>query len=1194
MDDDCHPGLENKTISVACNGQQFALATHNGIFIRSESNHGQQYCTIHAGVSNAFRSALALPYVPRNRLAISQQSKINVYDTATGLSTHAFAGTGRTVTCLAWSYSPDSLLASGTIDGALAIWTLKDASRPIYQLPPFGISCQAVAFSTIDQTILASAHDSTIIIWSLKHRHKPLHTLCVGYVKVIRLAWHPVITGRLLTVCTDNVVRVWDVSAILSRRSGYKVEDTNQNVFAVTGEPHISIHPIATLSGTSAIVTAEWLGEHGLVALAANGFVAQCFSFGPDWEMLHEVWHLNLEAPADTVVVSQRQGSTVLITASKFNSQITPVPGAILDSVGGYVYPSLSTTSTDAQDFAKSFATCRSTPKSKPKASVVGGAVMRPVSIEAFRKEKLNNAKTSEQFHQRHRRDNDRSKETIISPTCDSTITLQSTPKSRVTLGEVEPPKDRARESVSPMPFLSPSIPDRASTIGLPPIDASLHLPPSRHASFDSDAPTNGNESDSDDETFTNGKSSGVFIPSGVSVPLPKECGALFGPSGHLLTFFPYKPRPLSPQMDKFVASQRAEHGFRARLMARVFESFGNLLMDYKRPEEQSDLESNESSEPDTLDSIEDLPDFLLHPSSFSAKPSWNSKMSPTKPVFRQKEQQHEIIVRVSEIDCSLTLSTVAAANYRVLCQKEESGSQLCRHNALVAESAGLNDTSDMWLLMAMLIEDYVPLEVVNAAEYGEEPGGDIIVLARMANSSLHNDADASLQGLTGRTKLHGKLRWADHPLGAFWFIRKLFDWAEHRADVQMLACISAVLAGSRASFTGVHSTAQESELKVLPASGVAYNLCTEMVYDSSPHERAVPHFLKESSTAGMYTSPTKLIPSFEASSREPSQPPTPHIESTVITPPLSLPSIPQHGTKQPFSGSGSASPEFHRSSFSAAARHYAQSITDKIASYGTSPPDKKKSSISPKTPELSSSLPGVSGSWSKSVSFATTSTDRDGQLSRRFESSDGGYDSDKTIEDSSVPQTPRSPHAPVAVYLSNSDSFSDRTSGAVELPLLPPDILVKSTVWCRHYAEQLRCSGFPMQAAEMEKASGLINPVPPEQKRSDSVVPAQVIGKRKASCSICDIIIRKLEQICAACLHTCHFRCLEEYLASLNAEIFECPSGCGCLCADVPFEPTDLVLNETEHASVIKVVRKMPSFTDPTRWRAKIEGDSW
>ncbi|KXL42489.1 hypothetical protein M433DRAFT_1226 [Acidomyces richmondensis BFW] len=1192
MDEAFHSKFGNNTICFDSNGKQFAFATHRGIFIRSQDNHGKNYCTIGAGFSNAFKPALALPPAARNRIAISQQSKITIFDTTTGLSTHTLAGTGRAVTSLAWSYCPDSLLASGTIDGALAIWSLKDPSQPIHQLPPLGIACQAVTFSTIDQTVIASAHDDHVVIWSLKNRYKPLHTLSVGQEKVIRLAWHPVISGRLLTVSTDGVVQIWDVSAVFSRRAGCNFEDGDHNVSAVTGETHTTTHPIATLRGSSTIVNAEWLGEHGFVALTANGLVAQCFSFGADWEMLHEVWHLNLDQPADTVVVSQRQGSTVLITASKFNSQVTPVPGAILDSVGGHVQPCLSATSIDAQDLAKISVASRSPPHSNERILKTGGGVMRPVSIQALGEKNAIHSKTSGQLHQRSCKACEKSKETTCPATSDSIVSTLSTPRSRAIFSDNEPSKDRTGASGSPMPFLSPSVPARASTTELPLIDSSLHLPPLQHTSFDSDVLRTGNESDSDDETFTNGKCSGDFMPGGVSVPLPKACGALFGPSGHLLTFFPYKPQSSSPQTVKFATSQSAEHLFKTRLLARVFETFGNLVADYRRPGEQSDLDSNGSSEPTTPQSIGDLPEFALYPSSFSAKPSWNSKASPTKPVFRQKEAQHEIIVSVSEMDCSVTSSTIVAAKYRVLCQKGESGSLLCQHNALVAESAGLDDVSDMWRLMAMLIEDHVPLDVFNPMEYGENSGGDIIVLARTAISSLRNGSELPLHDLTSRTKLHGKLRWADHPFGARWLIRKIFDWAERRADIQMLACMSAVLAGGQSSLTNVYGTAQESELKFLPTFGITYNLRTELIGNDSPHERAVARFSTEPSTAGTYISPTKLISSLEASSREPSQPPTPHIESTASTPPLSLPSFSRQGTKMSLSASGSASPEIHRSSFSAAARHYAQSITDKIASYGTSPPDKKKSSISPNTPELSSSLPGMSGSWSKSVSFATGSTDKDGQLKGEFENSDCGYDSDKTIEDSSVPQTPKSPQAPITLHLSNCDSFTDRVSGVIELPLLPPDILLMGMVWCQHYAEQLRCAGLLIQAAEIEKASGLTHPVPTEQKRPSGVIPAPVIGQRKASCSICDTMIRKVEQVCSACLHTCHFRCLENYLESQNSVMFECPSGCGCHCADIPFELTDLLLSEKDRGNV--KIRKKSSFTDPSRWRAKIEGESW
>ncbi|KAI7248508.1 hypothetical protein KC335_g18305 [Hortaea werneckii] len=218
---------------------------------------------------------------------------------------------------------------------------------------------------------------------------------------------------------------------------------------------------------------------------------------------------------------------------------------------------------------------------------------------------------------------------------------------------------------------------------------------------------------------------------------------------------------------------------------------------------------------------------------------------------------------------------------------------------------------------------------------------------------------------------------------------------------------------------------------------------------------------------------------------------------------------------------SGSASPERYRGSFSAAAKYYAQSITDKFSSYGSSPPARRFGTSPSAANDLSTSVPTPHGSWSKSVSFASAATStigtaRNSQLSRSNTDAEG-YDSDKTIDDTSLPQTPKSANAPVLPRFFNVEAFADEVSGAAKSSLLPEDLAVKAVVWQEHYAELLRCWGLWMQAAELEKAAGLARPgVGIEDGWShDGVMPVSVPGQRKATCGICYAVIKGVQQLC-------------------------------------------------------------------------------
>jgi hypothetical protein len=295
----------------------------------------------------------------------------------------------------------------------------------------------------------------------------------------------------------------------------------------------------------------------------------------------------------------------------------------------------------------------------------------------------------------------------------------------------------------------------------------------------------------------------------------------------------------------------------------------------------------------------------------------------------------------------------------------------------------------------------------------------------------------------------------------------------------------------------------------------------------------------------------------------------------------------------------GSSSPEQQRSSFSAAARSYAQSVTDKIASsFGTSPPVRKTGTSPGTSNELSTSFPG--GSWpGKSVSFATTATSdttRGSLLSSSYDTKLEGaaYDSDRTIEDANMPYLPRSPGGPIAMTLKNQDQFADEVSGCARVKLIPDDLFAMTRLWCQYYAEQLRSWDLLFQAAELEKVAGITSTMPPSPSGTELSDNGPLLESTKRSgsriCSICHSSTSSVEQICPSCLHCSHVSCLAQYGQDLELMEFTCPTGCGCACSDLWYAEQEWIRSP----EVRPAFKKKTSFTDPRRWRARVEGDSW
>ncbi|KAK0931026.1 hypothetical protein LTR29_016494, partial [Friedmanniomyces endolithicus] len=801
---------------------------------------------------------------------------------------------------------------------------------------------------------------------------------------------------------------------------------------------------------------------------------------------------------------------------------------------------------------------------------------LRPISITQLRTELGSFPKTSKQLQRR------RGVSSSVNVAKRSTSTVAAdglvspaSPASRALTSSLELPKTREDdENDSPMPFLSPSIPARKPSPNTAPVlEESMDLPTLQNSSFDSLPSTVAQDSDSDDETFHGGmRNSTTFMPGGVNVPLPKACGALFGPSGQLLTFFPPKPRPPGVPYDRTPPAERSEHSNQGHRISQLFPTFGNLIAVRRiLGGGTDDEESLHESDVDSASESYELPEFAKHPSSSQIQTGWSNHTSPTKAAFVGQDLR-KIVVSVHELDLLAPSRPPAAHLYRNICERGKTESGLCRHNADVAEDAGIGDTASIWRLMALLLEDKVPLSLMAAA--GADT--DILLLARRAGSLLQSQPGTDPSDIQTHAEQYGKLRWAESPLGSAFLVRECFQWVERRADVQLLALLSAVLIEVEDNLATRNTTASQSILAP-PPTRVSH--VSPSKQPKGLGTRPVPLLRNESDPSGLvYASPTKLRRSPEAFSRAPSQSLISHIDSASSTPPLSLPL-----SRENFRLSGSASPENHRSSFSAAARQYAQSFGERFAAYGTSPP--LKTSTSPNLDELSTSLSAAAGgSWSKSVSFASTaSTARESQLSRSYTSQQemDGYDSDKTIDDSSLPHTPKFGLGPVVLHLPNSDMFTDDvTGGTATLSLIPRDLAAKAAAWRAYYAEQLRCWGLYMQAAELEKAAGTTHePLSSAKPHQPTVSFAPVPRQRKPSCTICFTLISQLAQICPACLHTTHPNCLAVYMATLDEkdeETFECPTGCGCACDRLLYECQELTVDKQDGSEVMKkVVRK-------------------
>ncbi|KAF2480823.1 hypothetical protein BDY17DRAFT_302459 [Neohortaea acidophila] len=1141
-------------------------------------------------------------------LAVPCGLQVCVFNVATRRLVHTIAGIGRVITFVTFAPNHAGALATGHIDGTVCIWQVDDPSHPQRRMTSDAGRCRGLAFNPSDESILACLSSELCQVFDLRRdAPQPLCVIPNHGSSPLALIWHRQHSKMLLVSYGNKVLDFYDLSSAISGSKGQQDSDSSDDedgdgVFGLLDGLPEMLRAAKSLTIDAPLTCMSWCGASTLLGLTTGGVTALLCQLDKD-DTLVSTEALQFERAITNV--STRTSPDDITTLCGIGED-----GLLCKTIDAFGEVEPSDHASSPSVLPKG--TTRYTPKQiAPPAST--SPTISPAPISLLQNEHATFARTSRQL-QRRRQSRKRSLSTEISPTPRNELpadTKPPAPSIPSMTSSLELPKPRATDDLaSPMPFISPSIPSRkVSPNEIPPL-AEGAIPMAHMPSLSSLPPTSAapdledDSEDSDDEAFvSNIRDSMLFLPGGINVPLPKACGALFAPNGQLLVFFPPKRKVASSRNEPAAPSPLQKENVTQR-MVKLFPTFGALDGDSDSFSDSS-LDGSGNSSDEEKTGVHTVGSFARSTLSVPGLAS-SSPQGHVTPLLHDNEiTQASIIVSIHEIDDYQMLSPARrtlAKEYRVLCEKGESGAQLCLHNAGIARRAMEEETAEAWWLLSMLLEDKVPLELPFGL--AEE---SIMVITQKLKSPTGYGAGANITDLPGNSNLFGKLRWAEHPFGGAWLINQIFQWAENRADVQFMAYATAVLSAASETVPLSNVKAEQAMVRQLPMHTLDY--FSDVHYKRTPPslKRRVPTVRTHSATITSYH---EKSPSNAKPSSQPSQPATPYLDPDNVPSWFFSPILRQR--TQSFVV-GPLSPELERSnSFSAIPKGHghSQSISDKSHSFSTSPTAKRMERNASGNAELSSSLPG--GSWlAKSVSFASSaftnasngSFASSGSPGHLMEENADGNDSDRTLDDTGTPHTPRTPDAVVSITFNNDSTlFVDEISGSAKAGLVPDGLADKADIWCSYYADMLRSWDMHMQAAELEKAIGLAGssatgpwpatPVPIEL----GLQPAFRTNRRQTRCAICESVAKGTVQLCPSCLHVSHLSCLEAYVAAVDGEddgAFQCPAGCGCECAAIPFVVQELVSVDPPSPPRL-LLKKKPSFTDPMRWRTRVAGDSW
>eukprot|EP01132_Coremiostelium_polycephalum_P009040 gene9040-11073_t len=175
----------------------------------------------------------------------------------------------RAISDLSWSLFDNNVLATTSADSFVNIWDLRSPKKAIKfkSLSSHILGAIQVKWNKFNSNVLASAHESNLMIWDLRKENQELNTT-VHSARVYGIDWSPHDPSEIITCSQDKTVKIWTYpnpkpKAIISTsnpvlRAKYLPVGKGIVTISDRGENHIRLWslsdqsvPISTFTGHS-------------------------------------------------------------------------------------------------------------------------------------------------------------------------------------------------------------------------------------------------------------------------------------------------------------------------------------------------------------------------------------------------------------------------------------------------------------------------------------------------------------------------------------------------------------------------------------------------------------------------------------------------------------------------------------------------------------------------------------------------------------------------------------------------------------------------------------------------------------------------------------------------------------------------------------------------------------------------------